>query len=89
MPLTFVNLPTSAHGYRQGRPPIYMTREVQAELQANPGEWALLLAGTDANRAKTVAQWCYRHEGFEVSRRVRADGDGFDVFVRWVDTPDA
>lgn len=88
MPLTFVDLPIATRGPGVGRPPIYMTEEVKAELRANPGVWAKLLAGTNVNRAKTVAQWCYRHEGYEVSRRTSPDG-GLDVFVRWVDTPDA
>lgn len=76
---------------RQKRAGRGLHSEIAAILRKNPGQWARVLGRRSANSARMISQGeliAYRPAGaFEARSSQRADGDGCDIWARYVGTP--
>jgi hypothetical protein len=68
-------------GPQIGRPRKYLTEDVRAALDAQPGEWALLIESASDSVRASVHVACRRDGNYETTTR-RLPDKTFDIYVR-------
>jgi hypothetical protein len=64
---------------KRGRPSSSAIDQIVADVQANPGQWALVERSVNTGRGDK-----YRKRGCEIAIRSAEDGgDLYDVYIRW------